>query len=98
MLRNAPMRRDFPEVLPPSAAPPFGSTASLASSARTRLAVRGLRVLTKDSPENRGFFGEGIKVVVEVVVDPQRQIDHSDDLWRLPLCGGGTALESGGCC
>src|SRR5271156_4269993 len=38
------------------------------------------RVLTKDSPENRGFFGEGVKVVVEVVVDPQRQIDHFDDL------------------
>ena len=36
------------------------------------------RVLTKDSPENRGFFGEGVKVVVEVVVDPQRQIDHFD--------------------
>ena len=27
------------------------------------------RVLTKDSPENRSFFGEGVKVVVEVVVD-----------------------------
>jgi hypothetical protein len=40
----------------------------------------GTRVLTKDSPENRGFFGEGVKVVVEVVVDPQRQIDHFDDL------------------
>ena len=39
-----------------------------------------LSVLTKDSPENRGFFGEGVKVVVEVVVDPQRQIDHFDDL------------------
>jgi hypothetical protein len=39
-----------------------------------------LRVLTKDSPENRGFFGEGVKVVVEVVIDPQRQIDHFDDL------------------
>jgi len=39
-----------------------------------------LRVLTKDSPENRGFFGEGVKVVVEVVVDPQRQIDHFHDL------------------
>src|ERR1700722_16684021 len=38
------------------------------------------RVLTKDSPENRSFFGEGVKVVVEVVVDPQRQIDHFDDL------------------
>jgi len=37
------------------------------------------RVLTKDSPENRGFFGESVKVVVEVVVDPQRQIDHFDD-------------------
>ena len=39
-----------------------------------------VRVLTKDSPENRSFFGEGVKVVVEVVVDPQRQIDHFDDL------------------
>ena len=38
------------------------------------------KVLTKDSPENRSFFGEGVKVVVEVVVDPQRQIDHFDDL------------------
>ena len=38
------------------------------------------RVLTKDSPENCSFFGEGVKVVVEVVVDPQRQIDHFDDL------------------
>ena len=38
------------------------------------------RVLTKDSPENCGFLGEGVKVVVEVVVDPQRQIDHFDDL------------------
>ena len=37
------------------------------------------RVLTKDSPENCGFFGEGVKVVVEVVVDPQRQIDHLED-------------------
>jgi hypothetical protein len=37
------------------------------------------RVLTKDSPGNRGFLGEGVKVVVEVVVDPQRQIDHFDD-------------------
>ena len=41
---------------------------------------RQRRVLTKDSPENRSFFGEGVKVVVEVVVDPQRQIDHFDDL------------------
>ena len=32
------------------------------------------RILTKDGPENRGFFGEGVEVVVEVVVDPQRQI------------------------
>ena len=39
-----------------------------------------MRVLTKDSPENRSFFGEGVKVVVEVMVDPQRQIDHFDDL------------------
>src|SRR5271154_3915469 len=42
--------------------------------------IKNLRVLTKDSPENRSFFGEGVKVVVEVVVDPQRQIDHFDDL------------------
>ena len=39
-----------------------------------------LRVLTKDRPKNCGFFGEGVEVVVEVVVDPQRQIDHFDDL------------------
>jgi hypothetical protein len=38
------------------------------------------RVLTRDSPENRSFFGEGVNVVVEVMVDPQRQIDHFDDL------------------
>ena len=42
--------------------------------------LRPKRVLTKDSPENRSFFGEGVKIVVEVVVDPQRQIDHFDDL------------------
>jgi hypothetical protein len=33
--------------------------------------LRFMRVLTKDSPKNRGFFCEGVKVVVEVVVDPQ---------------------------
>src|SRR5271168_3501725 len=44
------------------------------------MAIWGYAKLTKDSPENRGFFGEGVKVVVEVVVDPQRQIDHFDDL------------------
>ncbi len=41
---------------------------------------REWRVLTKDSPENCGFFGEGVEVVVEVVVDPQREINHLDDL------------------
>ena len=48
--------------------------------ALSRVIAKYTRVLTKDSPENRGFFGEGVKVVVEVVVDPQRQIDHFDDL------------------
>ena len=38
------------------------------------------RVLTKDRPENRDFCDEGFKVVVEVVVDPQREINHFDDL------------------
>ncbi len=38
------------------------------------------RVLTKDRPENQGFLGEGVDIVVEVVVDPQRQIDHFHDL------------------
>jgi hypothetical protein len=35
-----------------------------------------MRVLTKDRPENSGFCSEGVEIVVEVVVDPQRQIDH----------------------
>ncbi len=52
-----------------------------------------LEILTKDSPENRGFFGEGVKVVVEVVVDPQRQIDHFDDLGDDSQCGGGTGAR-----
>jgi hypothetical protein len=34
------------------------------------------RVLTKDRLENCGFCGEGVEIVVEVVVDPQRQIHH----------------------
>ena len=34
------------------------------------------RVLTKDKLENCGFRGEGVQIVVEVVVDPQRQIHH----------------------
>jgi hypothetical protein len=42
------------------------------------LALR--RVLTEDRPENRDFFDEGFDVVMEVVVGPQRQIDHFDDL------------------
>jgi hypothetical protein len=40
----------------------------------------GLRVLTKDRLENCGFCGEGVKIVVEVVVDPQLQIHHFDGL------------------
>src|SRR5271167_2472990 len=32
------------------------------------------RVLTKDRLENCGFCGEGVEIVVEVVVDPERQI------------------------
>jgi len=39
-----------------------------------------MRVLTKDRPENRSFFGEAVEVVVEVMVDPQRQVDHFRDL------------------
>jgi len=35
-----------------------------------------VRVLTKDRLENCGFCGEGVAIVVEVVVDPQRQIHH----------------------
>ena len=38
------------------------------------------RILTKDRPENRGFFDEGLDVVVEVVVGSQRQINLFDDL------------------
>ena len=34
------------------------------------------RFLTKDRLENCGFCGEGVETVVEVVVDPQRQIHH----------------------
>src|SRR5271163_2286770 len=57
----------------------YCATAPAVISAMLRRS-RYSRVLTKDSPENRSFFGEGVKVVVEVVVDPQRQIDHFDDL------------------
>src|SRR5271156_4747578 len=32
------------------------------------------RVLTKDRQENCSFCGEGVEIVVEVVVDPERQI------------------------
>ena len=46
----------------------------------SRLASEWLRVLIKDSPENCGFFGEGVNIIVEVVVDPQRQVDHFDNL------------------
>ena len=34
------------------------------------------RALTKDRLENFGFCGEGVEIVVEVMVDPQRQIHH----------------------
>ena len=34
------------------------------------------RVLTKDRLENCGFCGEGVEIVLEVVVDPQRQFHH----------------------
>src|SRR3984885_7941263 len=34
------------------------------------------RVLTKDRLENFGFCGERVEIVVEVVVDPERQIHH----------------------
>jgi len=57
-----------------------------------------MRVLTKDSPENRSFFGEGVKVVVEVVVDSSATDRPFRRLWRRPSCGGGTVRESGGCC
>ena len=43
------------------------------------------RVSTKDRPENRGFFDEGVDVVVEVMIDSQRQIYHFFDL-RNDLC------------
>ena len=39
------------------------------------------RVLTKDSPENRSFFGQGVKVVVEVVVD-RSTISTTFARWR----------------
>ncbi len=38
------------------------------------------RVLTKDRSKDGSLFCKGIEVVVKVVVDPQRQIDHLDDL------------------
>ncbi len=41
---------------------------------------KGLRVLTEDRPENRGFFSEGVEVVVEMMINPQGQINHFDDL------------------
>ena len=34
------------------------------------------RVISKDRLENCGFCGEGVEIVEEVVVDPQRQIHH----------------------
>src|SRR5271163_4807810 len=36
----------------------------------------GRRVLTEDRSENVGFCDEVVEVVVEVMVDPQGQIDH----------------------
>ena len=38
------------------------------------------RVLTEDRPENRGFFSEGVEIVVEMMINPQGQINHFDDL------------------
>src|SRR5271167_705590 len=40
------------------------------------LRVRLMRVLTEDRSENGGFCDEVVEVVVEVMVDPQGQIDH----------------------
>ena len=37
---------------------------------------RFLRVITEDRSENGGFCDEVVEVVVEVMVDPQGQIDH----------------------
>jgi hypothetical protein len=37
---------------------------------------RDKRVLTEDRSENIGFFKKTVEIVVEVMVDPQRQIDH----------------------
>jgi hypothetical protein len=39
-----------------------------------------MSVLTEDRPENRGFFSESVEVVVEMMVNPQGQINHFDDL------------------
>jgi hypothetical protein len=41
---------------------------------------KALRVLTKDRPENRGFFDEGFDVVMEVMVGSQGEINHFFDL------------------
>ena len=38
-----------------------------------------MRVLTEDRPENRGIFSKGVEVVVEVMINPQGQINHFDD-------------------
>ena len=59
-------------------------------------AVQLMRVLTKDSPENRSFFGERVK-------SRGSGISSATDRpfprpWRRPSCGGGTVRESGGCC
>ena len=51
----------------------------------------------KDSPENRSFFGEGVKVVVEVVVDPQDRSTISTTL-ETTFVRRRTVRESGGCC
>src|SRR5271163_4525800 len=42
--------------------------------------LHGMRFLTEDRPENRGFFSESVEVVVEVMVNRQGQINHFDDL------------------
>jgi hypothetical protein len=41
---------------------------------------RTRRVLTKDRSEYQGFFNEAVEVVMEMMVDSQRQINHFRDL------------------
>ena len=54
--------------------------------------------LFTDSPENRSFFGEGVKVVVEAVLGSQRQIDHFDDLGDDPRAAAEPCEKVACCC